>query len=195
MVRYKPHYACFSCRKTFKRMLLWDINRDDKREREAKCPDCAGPVANMGKDFEAPKRADIKAWSHLQSLYAMGITFHSCGCSGPGYIPGDRDALVAHISGILAEYHKHLDFWRHRQEPSTRSEKDREQSLHWEELAKIPRALRPSKDQVSNDDAKQYWFGRIAEVEAKLALLRAPSRRRVQATVPVMTGGPKPIQP
>lgn len=177
MVKHKPHYACFACRKTFKRMLLWDINRDDKREKEAKCPDCAGPVANMGKDFEAPKRTDIKAWSHLQSLYSVGITFHSCGCSGPGYIPGDRDALVAHLTGILAEYHKHLDFWRTHEEPATRADADRDRKENWVEVTRIPRERRTEKDRISNEDAKRYWFGRIAEVESKLALLQAPARR------------------
>lgn len=175
MVKYKPHYACFRCRKTFKRMLMWDINRDDKRKVPAKCPDCAGPVADMGKDFEAPPRKDTKAWSHLESLVSVGITFHSCGCSGPGYIPRDREALVAHFAAILAEYHKHLEFWRHRQEPSTRSEKDREQSLHWEEIAKIPRDRRSAKDRISNEEAKGYWFERIREVETKIALVKAGS--------------------
>ena len=28
MAKYKPHYACFNCRKTFKRKLMWDIKRD-----------------------------------------------------------------------------------------------------------------------------------------------------------------------
>ena len=35
MALYKSHYACFDCKKTFKRRLMWDINRDDKRTVEA----------------------------------------------------------------------------------------------------------------------------------------------------------------
>lgn len=171
MVKYKPHYACFSCRKTFKRMLMHDINRDDKRTRDAKCPDCAGTVADMGKDFKAPKRTDTKAWSHLESLYSAGITFHSCGCSGPGYIPRNREDLVAHLASMLAEYQKHLTFWRSHEPPANRAESDRDRQRNWFEITQIPRERRTPKDRISNEEAKRYWFERIAAVEAKLALL------------------------
>ena len=63
MTRYKPHYACFNCRKTFKRRLLSDLeSKDDFQLKEAKWPDCGQLMANMGKDFEAPKKSAIKAW-------------------------------------------------------------------------------------------------------------------------------------
>ena len=63
MTRYKPHYACFNCRKTFKRRILSDLeSKDDFQLKEAKCPDCVQLMANMGKDFEAPKKSAIKAW-------------------------------------------------------------------------------------------------------------------------------------
>ena len=63
MTRYKQHYACFNCRKTFKRRLLSDLeSKDDFQLKEAKCPDCGQLMANMGKDFEAPKKSAIKAW-------------------------------------------------------------------------------------------------------------------------------------
>ena len=97
MSTYKDHFACFECRKTFKRRLLWDVNRDrvinKEEERPAKCPECGKLMADMGKDFEAPKKQDLKSWKHIKSLYEVGITFHSCGCTGPGYIPRDHGTL------------------------------------------------------------------------------------------------------
>jgi len=97
---YKPHYACFKCRKTFKRRLLTDIDRDSREfeKQSYKCPECNGMTANMGLDFESPKRSDLKAWNHMKELYEAGITFHSCGCSGPGYIPKDKNKLIDFLS-------------------------------------------------------------------------------------------------
>jgi hypothetical protein len=101
MVSYKPHFACFNCRKTFKRRLLNDVDRDETESVAAKCPECGQLMADMGLDFESPKKKDVKAWEHLKTLYAVGITFHSCGCSGPGYIPSSTEALVAYFTNIL----------------------------------------------------------------------------------------------
>lgn len=77
MTTYKLHYACFNCRKTFKRKLMWDINRDNKDVREAKCPQCGDLMANMELDFESPKKDNIKEWNHIKELYSVGITFYS----------------------------------------------------------------------------------------------------------------------
>lgn len=77
MTTYKPHYACFDCRKTFKRRLMGDINRDDKRIFDA--PQYGTLVASMGLDFASPKMDNIKEWEHVKTLYSVGIAFHSCG--------------------------------------------------------------------------------------------------------------------
>ncbi len=49
--KYKPHYACFKCRKTFKRKHLFDVDRDNEKSVDAKCPQCQSLMANMGLDF------------------------------------------------------------------------------------------------------------------------------------------------
>ncbi|MDZ7879654.1 MAG: hypothetical protein U5L45_18395 [Saprospiraceae bacterium] len=107
---YKPHYACFKCQKTFKRRLHTDFveNTTDFKEKEAKCPDCSGIVADMGLDFAAPKKKDNKAWQHLQTLYSVGITFHSCGCSGAGYVPRNHEDLVAYYQKMIVDYETEL---------------------------------------------------------------------------------------
>lgn len=172
MTAYKPHFACFRCRKTFKRRLMYDINRDDKRTTEAKCPQCGNLMANMGKDFEAPKQQDIKAWTHLQTLYAVGIAFHSCGCSGPGYIPHSKEKLIAYFEETIASYNSQLAFWRQRTEPANEQELQRENSKHWDKISKVPFEQRPKKGAISNEDAKNYWIGKIREVELKLRSLQ-----------------------
>lgn len=164
---YKPHYACFNCRKTFKRRLVRDIRKGDL-DNPAKCPECGELMADMGLDFEAPPKNEIKKWEHIKNLYQVGITFHSCGCTGPGYIPKDKEQLIAYLQGILADYHQNLDVFRERIEPKTQSEKDRDRSKNWDMLCKIPNETRGKNYEVKNEDAKNYWIGRIKEVEQKI---------------------------
>lgn len=38
MSTYKDHFACFQCRKIFKRRLLWDVNRDKGINKEEELP-------------------------------------------------------------------------------------------------------------------------------------------------------------
>lgn len=168
MVKYKPHYACFDCRKTFKRRLIGDIDRDKNETQAAKCPQCGGWMADMGLDFVSPKMNDIKQWRHLKDLYKVGITFLSCGCEGPGYVPNDKESLILHLQATLKAYHLQLDFWRNRVEPITESEVQRESNKHWNFIGQVPSELRPKKGAVSNEEAKTYWFSRIKEVEVKL---------------------------
>jgi DNA-directed RNA polymerase subunit RPC12/RpoP len=171
MTSYKPHYACFECRKTFKRRLMWDIRRDNTSTVEAKCPQCGSLMANMGLDFASPPKDDIKAWEHIKRLYSVGITFHSCGCTGPGYIPNSKDRLMAYFEELLKEYNNNLNFWRQRIEPANKKEIDRENSKHWDEISKVPYELRSPKDAISNEEAKKYWFDQIMAIEQKLTTI------------------------
>lgn len=137
MTKYKPHYACFNCKKTFKRRLIVDINRDETNTVEAKCPQCGELMADMGLDFASPKMDNIKEWNHLKNLYAVGITFHSCGCTGPGYIPNSSDQLKAYLEYIKASYLKNLEFWRNRIEPTTKKEMEKGMYKNWSELRNV----------------------------------------------------------
>jgi len=168
MSKYKPHYACFNCRKTFKRKLMWDINRDDKRTVEANCPQCRQFMANMGLDFPSPKKDNIKEWQHIKSLYSVGITYHSCGCTGPGYIPNTKEKLIEYFEELKREFRYNLDFWRKRQEPTNKKEIDSDNSRNWEFIRKVPGDLRPKKGAIKNEEAKIYWFDRIKEIEQKI---------------------------
>jgi len=165
MMKYKEHYACFSCRKTFKRKLLCDIkNGYNQKEEAAKCPECSQLMANMGKDFEAPKKREVKAWTHLQQLYRVGITFHSCGCSGPGYIPKSKEELLLHLHKIKIHYEKQLSYWRQRIAPQTEAEKQRERSKNFDYLNQLSGNFNLSKD-IKNEAAVTYWINQISIVK------------------------------
>lgn len=89
---YKDRYACFACRKAFKRRKASDLAahmRPTHGVAEAvavRCPDCGGRMHDMGMDFAAPRRDDVRQWRKVEVLFAHGVTFHSCGC-GPGLRP------------------------------------------------------------------------------------------------------------
>ncbi len=172
MVKYKSHYACFNCCKTFKRKLWSDI-RKGKEVEGAKCPDCAEFMADMGKDFEAPKKTDKKAWEHIKKLYSVGITFHSCGCTGPGYIPNSTEMLIVHFEKIKKNYECQLDFWRNKKEPQTKQEIHRDYNKNWYEIRQIPDELTEKKGKfVSNENAIKYWIGRIKEINQTINQLK-----------------------
>ena len=84
---YKDIYACFDCRKSYKQRSAVELSEQDVKNRKYLCPQCRKPMANMGHDFKAPKHSDIKQWKKVKILYQEGITYHSCGCGGPGYRP------------------------------------------------------------------------------------------------------------
>lgn len=54
-------------------------------------------MADMGSDFKAPKKSDIKQWKKVRLLFEQGFTFHSCGCCGPGYRPAELREVYSFI--------------------------------------------------------------------------------------------------
>lgn len=170
MTAYKPHYACFDCRKTFKRRLFKDIKEGKKSDLEAKCPDCGSFMANMGLDFESPKKDDIKKWEHIKSLYTVGIAFHSCGCSGPGYIPNSKEKIFEYFGDLKEKYLKNIDFWRTRTEPTNKKETDRDWDKNWAELGRVSR--KNKKEIIKNQEGITFWLERVKEIESKIELIK-----------------------
>lgn len=82
---YRDHYACFSCRKSYK----WphDRNVDPATLPSPVCPQCGGPVEAMGLDFKAPPTDDVAQWEKVRVLADHGLRYTSCGCGGPGPRP------------------------------------------------------------------------------------------------------------
>lgn len=140
MSYYKPHYACFDCRKGFKRRLLVDIKKGGE-DRPARCPQCGALMANMGMDFKPPPMKDTRQWRVLQGLYVAGQTFHSCGCSGPGYRPRSPEAYQRFLEGIRAEYQGTLSRWISEEEGATPEARAKAIEAWRARLAKVEAAL------------------------------------------------------
>lgn len=184
MTTYKSHYACFECRKTFKRKLLKDVDRDAaySKEREnisSKCPECAGLMANMGLDFESPPKKNIKAWTHMKNLYESGVTFHSCGCSGPGYIPKDKEELTNFLNKKKDQFIEQRKYWLTRIAPETRKDRHEEWNAKSQHLYRIPHNLITGTKKnraIDTETAINYWNGRIEQVELRINKLNLVSK-------------------
>ena len=66
---YLVAYACFTCRKSFKKELHQD--------RKTVCPECGDTLYAIGRSFKAPKKNDVEQWRKVQALYAHGFRFFS----------------------------------------------------------------------------------------------------------------------
>lgn len=178
---YKSHYACFNCQKTFKRRLLIDIDRNTihttKWENHPhKCPECGELTADMGLDFESPKKTDAKAWRHLKDLYQSGITFHSCGCSGPGYIPKDKKALLKFLTEKKQLYIDHRRFWSSRIDPAIDRKKNKDWNQNHEYLLGIPAEFESGTKKHRKIDLKKavdYWTQKVEQVNNYLQKIEA----------------------
>nr|ARK12873.1 hypothetical protein A6C57_22470 [Fibrella sp. ES10-3-2-2] len=91
-------YACFNCRKGFKRRLDKDTLPQDRRVNDiVKCPDCGAEMKNLGKDLRLPSRKDIDKWLAIEYLSIHNYNFYTCGCYGLGPIPQNLEAAKAKI--------------------------------------------------------------------------------------------------
>ncbi len=61
---YKKHYACFTCRKGFKRhpVAEWPkhLQPPEGQADPAPCPQCGRPMADLGLDFKPPRQKDAE---------------------------------------------------------------------------------------------------------------------------------------
>ena len=99
---YKDHYACFKCRKSFKKPFITrDVIVKKLNDSSYSCPQCKSKMHSMGLDFKTPKQNDIKQWQKVEILYQNGFTYHSCGCCGPGLRPAELDQIADFLSDKL----------------------------------------------------------------------------------------------
>ena len=91
MHSYRSRLVCLECRSAFKK-----AGGPDDGDR---CPRCRAVLVNAGRDLAVPPRRDTAGWRALEAVLRSGLTFHSCGCGGPGYRPRDwaevRERLTA----------------------------------------------------------------------------------------------------
>ena len=152
---YKPHLACFACRKSFKRQLLADVDPSGV-DRPARCPQCAGPMASMGLDFAPPPARDVGAWRVLADLWTIGETFHSCGCGGPGYRPRSPAAYADYLRAIEASHAATLGQWERQTIP------DVDPARAGQRPAEIERRRR------ERELALGHWRARLSAVRAAM---------------------------
>jgi DNA-directed RNA polymerase subunit RPC12/RpoP len=147
LTNYKPHYACFACRKQFRRRLRRDQpHLADRPDQPARCPQCRLLMADMGLDFKPPPKDDEKAWQVAAQLWEVGLTFHSCGCGGPGYRPRDPREYRRFLEHTLDDYKGTLRHWMDDDTQKT------------------------AKQRQNQKDAIETWRHRIARLEAALAV-------------------------
>ncbi len=88
---YKPRFACFSCRKSFRLRAEEDMphkpRQDEQGQRITPCPQCGVQMFNIGIDFQVPKQADVAGWEAARILAQAGIRYQGCGCDAGGSKP------------------------------------------------------------------------------------------------------------
>jgi hypothetical protein len=117
---YKITYGCFKCQIGFKRPLLQDVmGKKMRREqlvnpeiftsKDFHCPNCGGPMANLGRDLRLPVKTKDEQWRCIKYLYDNNYNIYSCGCSGIGFVPHrmeDAIALVNEYKNKIPNYYK-----------------------------------------------------------------------------------------
>ncbi len=78
---YNMAFACFECRKSFKR----EFDLSEGRPKEMVCPDCGGVAYNFGRHFKPPKKSDIKQWKKVHFLFEHGFWFQKVYDKENGY--------------------------------------------------------------------------------------------------------------
>jgi len=92
-------------------------------QRKVKCPQCAAIMADLGRDFKAPKKTALKEWKIVESLWTIGKNFYSCGCDGIGYIPKSPRDYELYLNKVLADYDGHLK-WNQARTPQDCGDKN-----------------------------------------------------------------------
>ncbi len=76
---YKQHFACFECRKVFKRTNKVELSEElRKRDQEGLivyCPQCHGRLRDVGFAFKPPKQADAKAWEEYRTYLEKSFDY------------------------------------------------------------------------------------------------------------------------
>lgn len=99
-VQYRMHYVCVDCRLSFKRHPFPD-ERAAPSEQRHPCPECRRPMKCAGRDFAAPRRSDVKAWTVVAAVVGQGLRYEGrepCGCGRePKYRPRTRAELRSRV--------------------------------------------------------------------------------------------------
>ena len=104
--------------------VLADFDKNYK-EREIKCPQCAGYMADLGLDFKSPKQIAVKEWKIIEGLYTIGKSFYSCGCNGIGYIPQNPKDYMLYLQNVLGDYENQIVYYQNKKLDEYRDKAER----------------------------------------------------------------------
>ena len=90
---YTMQFACFDCRKVFKRSLPY-FPTPAQSARIHSCPQCGRNLQPMGRAFRAPRHDDRRGWRRVASIIQQGFTFHP----NQGALPANSAELKAHLA-------------------------------------------------------------------------------------------------
>jgi predicted aminopeptidase len=99
---------------------------------DAKCPNCGGEMANLGRDLRLPAKTKNEQWQCIKYLIDNKYNIYSCGCQGIGFVPhkmADAIALVAERKEIQKAIQKQYDTERkleERRKARRKRDQDRE---------------------------------------------------------------------
>jgi len=97
--RYYHPYACFPCRRSFK--------RTSRVAAVLPCPHCGGPAIGLTRKFTPPARSNVAQWRKVEALVRHGFLFWSLGEPYPQTLK-EVDAFAArYASFIQDERNKH----------------------------------------------------------------------------------------
>lgn len=71
---YRNHFACFRCRKVVRKPSPYVARLQNAGVSASGllCPECGGPLYNMGKAFRPPRQSAIKQWRKVEQQYHQG---------------------------------------------------------------------------------------------------------------------------
>ncbi len=75
-----------------------DALGQEYRKLVSRCPQCGAAMADLGLDFKPPRASAARAWARLRTMYRLDHTWHTCGCSGPGFIPTDATDYAEYLA-------------------------------------------------------------------------------------------------
>jgi len=101
---YLHPYACFRCRKSFKRTSGADA--------VLPCPECGGPSIGLTRKFKPPKQSDEKQWDKVEALVRHGFLFWSVGEPYPDTLREVPAFVQRHADFVARERARYPDAYR-----------------------------------------------------------------------------------
>jgi hypothetical protein len=147
--KYKNTYACFNCQIGFKRRNIFDVQPNLTSEdtvKDAKCPNCAGEMFNIGRDLRLPPKTKDEQWRCIKYLVDNKYNIYSCGCQGIGFVPHKMEDAIT----LVAEYEGRQKRYQKEQETAAKFEEKAKKKRDMAKQRKTEALLREIKKENKN---------------------------------------------